>query len=121
MQRILIVDDEEQIRKMLGIMLRNEGYYVEDAADGNAALALLETQSFDLVITDIVMPEKEGLETIMELKKKYPTIKIIAISGGGRVSPVHYLEGAKALGATHVFSKPVKITMLLSAIKQALS
>lgn len=117
MPRILVIDDDEQIRNMLRILLQKEGYDVECAPEGKVALALFNHAPFNLVITDIVMPEKEGLETIMELKQQYPDVKIIAISGGGRVNPGHYLDGARALGAAFTFTKPVKLDRLLSAVK----
>jgi DNA-binding response OmpR family regulator len=117
MPRILVIDDDEQIRNMLRIMLQNEGYDVECAPEGKVALVLFSHSPFSLVITDIVMPEKEGLETIMELKQQHPGVKIIAISGGGRVNPGHYLDGARALGAEFTFTKPVKLDRLLSAVR----
>jgi DNA-binding NtrC family response regulator len=117
MARILVIDDDEQIRNMLHIMLKNEGYDVAEAPEGKVALELFSRAPFDVVITDIVMPEKEGLETIMALKQHYPAVRIIAISGGGRVNPGHYLDGARALGAEFTFTKPVKLDRLLSAVK----
>jgi len=117
MARILVIDDDEQIRNMLRILLQKEGYDVECAQEGKVALALFNHSPFNLVITDIVMPEKEGLETIMELKQQHPNVSIIAISGGGRVNPGHYLDGARALGAAFTFTKPVKLDRLLSAVR----
>lgn len=120
MSRILVIDDDEQVRNMLHIMLQNEGYDAVAAPEGKAALELFRHAPFDVVITDIVMPEKEGLETIMALKQLYPAVRIIAISGGGRVNPGHYLDGARVLGAEFTFIKPVKLERLLSAVKTLL-
>ena len=79
-------------------------------------MELFEKNIPDLLITDIIMPEKEGLETILELRKKYPELKIIAISGGGRISPEGYLPGAKLLGADLVFQKPLVQKEFMQAV-----
>ena len=120
MARILVIDDDEQIRTMLYIFLQKEGYEVECAADGKIAIELFNHAPFNLVITDIVMPEKEGLETIMDLKHIHPDVNIIAISGDGRINPGHYLDGARALGAAFTFTKPVKLDRLVSAVRTLL-
>ena len=83
MARILVVDDEEGIRTLLRNILVREGHHVTTAADGVEALQVVDTQPVDLVITDLIMPEKEGVETISELRKRFPAVKIIAMSGGG--------------------------------------
>jgi len=75
----------------------------------------------DLVITDIIMPEKEGLEIITEFRREYPSVKLIAISGGGRIGPANYLKMAKLLGAERTFAKPVDTSQLLSAIEELLA
>jgi CheY-like chemotaxis protein len=116
MARILIIDDEAQIRMMLSQMLSNEGHAVEAAEDGMAGLKAVKTNPFDIVITDIIMPEKEGIETIMHLKKLYPAIRIIAISGGGRLDPKSILNYAGKLGAEYTFQKPIDRQDLLNAI-----
>ncbi|MBF0227143.1 MAG: response regulator [Desulfobacterales bacterium] len=118
MAKILVIDDDDQIRQMLKKMIELEGYEVYEAEDGNVGVKLAQSNNFDLVITDIIMPEKEGIETIRELKKAFPDIKIIAISGGGRIGPDSYLELAKKLGASETLSKPVKKNVLMDAIKR---
>lgn len=121
MSRILIVDDDQQIRNMLRITLEREGYEVLEAADGLEAVAAFKTQELDLVITDIVMPEKEGIELIMELKGIDPAVKIIAISGGGRINPEDYLKWARRFGVEQTFSKPVDRQKLLDAVAALLT
>lgn len=120
MARILITDDDSQVRTMLHQMLERAGYEVVDAKDGREAIKLFKEQPADLVITDIIMPEKEGIETIMELKRDYPGIKIFAISGGGRVGPENYLKLAEKIGALRTFSKPFDRKEMLAAVAEAL-
>jgi CheY-like chemotaxis protein len=107
MSKILVFDDEPSILLMLKKMLEKEGHEVDLALNGRDGMELLEKNKPDMVITDIIMPEKEGLETILELRKNHPEIKIIAISGGGRIGPEGYLPSAKHLGADMVFQKPL--------------
>ena len=106
MTRILVIDDDEQFRSMLCARLAREGYEVSEAADGLEGMEVLDAIPCNLVITDIVMPEKEGLETISEIRKRAPEVRVIAISGGGRMGPECYLPIAKKLGAEHTFAKP---------------
>ena len=94
MRKILIIDDEPYILLMLKKMLEKAGYEVDMASNGQQGMELFEKDNADLVITDIIMPDKEGLEIILEMKKQRPDLKIIAISGGGRISPESYLECA---------------------------
>jgi len=120
MKTILIIDDEESIRTSLGLMFKREGFNVLTADDGKKGMALFNKNQVDLVITDIVMPEKEGIETILELKKLLPDIPIIAISGGGRLAPDGYLKTAEQLGANYTFKKPFEQDDLLSTVYEAL-
>ncbi len=120
MALILVIDDDAEIRKMLRIMLEREGYEVEDAQDGDVGLTMYRERPSDLVITDIVMPEKEGIETIRTLKRENPHVKIIAMSGGGRIMPDSYLKLAKSLGADVTFTKPIEKKKLVQAIKDLL-
>lgn len=120
MARILIIDDEEPIRKMLTLLLKRNNYEVEDACDGNKGIAKARQFVPDLIITDLLMPEKEGLETIKEVKAMNPAIKIIAISGGGVVQPEMYLKLAEKIGADQSFTKPVDNSTLLLAVEQLL-
>lgn len=120
MAQILVIDDDAEIRKMLRIMLEREGYGVEDAYDGDVGVTIYRENPSDLVITDIVMPEKEGIETIRTLKRENPNVKIIAMSGGGRIMPDSYLKLAKSLGADKTFTKPIEKKKLLQAITDLL-
>ena len=97
MARILVIDDEPYILLMLKKMLEKDGHEVDMALNGMEGIKLFEKNRFDLLITDIIMPEKEGLEIIMELKKENPGLKIIAISGGGRLQPEGLLRCAQHL------------------------
>jgi len=120
MARILIIDDDNHLRKMLKIMLENEGYNVEDAENGYIGMKIIRKSHFDLVITDIIMPDKEGIETIMEIKKDFPTIKIIAMSGGGKISTDSYLVMAGHLGASKTLEKPFQQAELVDAVRELL-
>jgi YesN/AraC family two-component response regulator len=121
MVKILIIDDEAPIRKMLKKVLEKNNFEVVDAQNGNQGIILFKEHHPDLVITDLIMPEKEGLETIRELKKINPDVEIIAISGGGSADPKIYLKIASNLGAIHTFTKPVDNEILLSKIKELLA
>ncbi len=116
MKHILIIDDESQIRLMLRKLLEAEGYGVTVAPNGKEGIRLYNENPMDLIITDLIMPEKEGIETIMELKKKHPDIKIIAMSGGGKNLSDGYLLLAKKMGAMKTFEKPIRKKALLEAI-----
>lgn len=120
MAKILVLDDEPSILIMIKKMLEKAGHQVDVALNGNEGMKLFDQNKPDLLITDIIMPEKEGLETIFELRKKYPDLKIIAISGGGRISPEGYLPGAKLLGADMVFQKPLIQKEFLEAVSSLL-
>jgi DNA-binding NtrC family response regulator len=120
MATILIVDDDEKIVETLSIILKKEGYDILTGANGNDGLKLCLEQKVDLVITDIVMPEKEGLETIIDMKKSFPSIKIIAISGGGKIDPEDYLMLAEKFGAQKTLAKPFKKEDILFAVQEVL-
>jgi CheY-like chemotaxis protein len=120
MNRILVVDDEEGVRQWLDKVLEQAGYAVVTAADGAEALRLCREQPADLVIIDLFMPEKEGLETIKELRQMRQDQKVIAISGGGRLVEGDYLALARNLGATRTLSKPFSAEEILHAIAELL-
>ena len=120
-ERILVVDDDEQIRILLQEALEREGYLVEVAADGEEAVRLFRANPSRLVVTDIVMPEKEGLETISELRRLSQRVRIIAISGGGHISPERYLRLASSFGADRSFFKPVDLKELTAAVRELLA
>lgn len=121
MARVLVVDDEEIIRQMLRRGLQQAGHDVDEAADGNEALRLQRENPADVIVTDIIMPEKEGMELILLLKREFPDTKIIAISGGGRIGAQGYLELAQRFGAARVFGKPFELAELTDAIDELLT
>jgi CheY-like chemotaxis protein len=121
MKRILLIEDEESLRTMLRLCLEKLGYAVVEAGDGKEAMALFKKTTVDLVLTDLMMPEKEGLETIRELHKSQPGLKIIAMSGGGRTDARDNLKMAKLFGATTVFAKPFSFEQLGTAIAEILA
>ncbi len=120
MKKILIIEDDNSFRNVLEQMLRKAGYEIQSAEDGNRALSICDNFLPDLVLTDIIMPDKEGLETIQELIIKLPGIKIIAMSGGGRFGPESYLPLAKKLGAKRTLQKPFMRDELLKTILEVL-
>jgi DNA-binding NtrC family response regulator len=120
MSRILLVDDHVEFLTVQQELLENAGHTVVAATDGFKALVALESAAFDLVITDIIMPRKEGIETIMELRRRHPGLKIIAMSGGGRVGAWSYLELADKLEAFETLEKPFSGATLLAAVDAAL-
>ena len=117
MTRILLVDDDESFRPMIASALERFGFDVVSAVNGREALKLFQEQRPDLVITDLIMPEKEGLETIRDLRLLAPDVRIIAMSGGGRNNPVCYLRIASQLGADQILPKPFSFQELLDAIE----
>ena len=120
--RILVIDDNPDIRKVVRQCLEDAGYEVIEAPDGAAGLTMFDRQTMDLVITDLHMPELGGLATIVELRRKVPTAKIIAISGGG--DEVQYgdeLSYAKKLGALRTLKKPFRLPEMLNAVEEVLS
>lgn len=115
---ILIVDDDPCVRTAVRKILRNEPYEIIEAANGSEAVNFYRQTKIDLMITDLIMPEKEGIETILEIRQGFPDAKIIAISGGGKNSTDLYLNMAKDLGAQYVLSKPFQIADLLNAVRK---
>lgn len=120
MANILVVDDDEQFRTMLSETLRSAGYQVLEARDGAEGLKFYREQGTDLIITDLIMPNKEGLEIIQEFRRNDPEVKIIAMSGGGRHGPYDYLRVAKRFGARQVLLKPFSRQEILAAVEQVL-
>jgi CheY-like chemotaxis protein len=118
MARILVIDDDEQVLDMLYESLTREGYDVLRASNGEQGLNLYREEPVDLIITDLIMPEKEGIETIIELRQDFPDVKIIAMSGGGRIGTKDYLSMAKIFGVQRTFTKPVAREQLLDAIRE---
>lgn len=116
MIRILVVDDDDPLRKILSITLARMGHHVVEARNGKEALQLCQAEPPDIVLTDIVMPEKEGIETIGALRRFHPNVKIIAMSGGGSGSASDYLKIAKHLGARVTLAKPFSDQAMAEAI-----
>ena len=121
MANILLVEDEEQLRSMLKIVLESAGHTVQEAGDGKEALESYIRNPADLMVTDIVMPNKEGIETILEFRRNHPGLRIIAMSGGGRNSAQDYLKLAKSFGADYVLSKPFSNQAILDVVKTVLA
>jgi CheY-like chemotaxis protein len=120
MARILIVDDEPDILVILERMIRRMEHETILAANGKEAIRRLEEAPVDVVITDLIMPESEGIETIAAIRKRWPAVKIIAMSGGGSQSPVAYLAVAANLGADATLAKPFERTELVEALRRVL-
>jgi len=120
MARILIIDDDILMRKLLTDMLEHAGHEVYSVPDGKAGLKATEETSFDVVITDMVMPEYSGISFITDLLSKDPDAKIIAISGGGTIDAQRYLSIAELIGAQHILSKPFSTKELLAAVNDLL-
>lgn len=115
-----MIDDDDEVRRTLVRMLESAGNEVHQAADGETGISVCNEVEPELVISDILMPEKEGIETIRDLKRSHPTLKIIAISGGGQSGSMDFLEMARALGADEALQKPFRRAELLDAIQRLL-
>ncbi len=122
MARILVIDDDELLLHTVREMLEDAGHNVAVACNGSAGLAILGKGSFDLVITDITMPKKEGIQTIHEITELQPQLPIIAISGGSRMGRLDsYLPTAQALGAVRTLAKPFRLEELLATVSETLA
>ncbi len=115
---VLVVDDDDGVRQVLRLMLESGGYRVLEAADGRKALEFVRRENIDVVMTDLVMPEQEGFETIQAIRRERPSLKVIAMSGafGGE-----FLHIAKLLGAHNTLQKPLKVEQVLAAVAGALA
>ena len=121
MAEILVVDDEEMVRLTVRNILQAVGHTIIEAANGVDALKILTKQCPAIIITDILMPEKEGIETILEIRRGCRNIKIIAMSGGGRAHQMDFLNFAKQAGADRILPKPFSGGQLITAIDELLS
>ena len=121
MPKILVIEDDKSFRNVLVQMLDKAGHEVEEAEDGNQALGICAQFQPDLVLTDIIMPDKEGLETIQDFLSYCPDMWIIAMSGGGKIGPNSYLPLAKKLGAKATLQKPFMRDELMSTIAEVLA
>lgn len=121
MAKILVIEDDNSFRNVLVQMLSRAGYEVQQAGDGNQAVEVCSSFDPDLVLTDIIMPDKEGLETIQELLEMHPGLKIVAMSGGGKFGPDSYLPLAQKLGAKATLQKPFMREELINTIREVLA
>jgi DNA-binding response OmpR family regulator len=119
MAKILVIDDEPAVRTMLKDALEPE-HTILEAGNGIEAMKVFAGQAFDLVITDIIMPDQEGIETIVEIRKLKPGQKIIAMSGGGRTKTIEFLKIAERLGANQVLKKPFGPRVVRDAVRAVL-
>ena len=119
MFQILIVEDDPSMREMLTTVLKGRGYEVQQAENGTQALSLLETSYFDLVVTDLLMPESDGIELLMSLREHYPPLRMIAITGARRVSSA-LLPITERLGAMTTLQKPFGMEEFTKAVEAAL-
>ncbi len=118
MLSVIVIDDDKSLREGIGSFLESLGYHIMLAKDGKQAKEYLNNHKFDLAITDIVMPETDGIEIVMFLKNKYPAMKIIAMSGGGKIVAKDYLEIVTEMGVDGTLSKPFQLDNLISLIKK---
>lgn len=116
--QVLLIEDDVITRKVMRSLFERDGHQVRDASDGRKGFALMADITPDLVVTDIIMPEKDGLELIRELRHNRPAVKIIAISGGGRVDASDYLKMATAFGAHRVLAKPFNGDDLMATVAE---
>jgi CheY-like chemotaxis protein len=120
-RRILVADDEEPLREAMREILADAGYQVTTVPDGDGLLRAYRANPFDLVLCDLYMPGKEGLETIRELCREFAGVRIIAVSGGGHLGSADMLELARLLGAVEVLRKPLKRAALLESVARVLA
>ncbi len=118
---ILVVEDDHDLRSAICEFLSSLGYLVTQAKNGNVAIAMIGNKKPALMITDILMPEKEGISTIVDIRRQMEEIKIIAMSGGGRFGRVDVLNTAKKLGADGVLAKPFEMNDLQTLVEEVLS
>jgi len=116
MAKILLVEDDDLVNDMLKQMLQRAGHEIQTAGNGEEAAQLLKTSEPDIMVTDIIMPKKSGITLISEVKDQHPNMEIIAISGGGRLDPIGYLDLSESIGASVSFEKPIDKSALLMAI-----
>ena len=116
MANVLIIDDDETVLETFQIVLSSSGHQLQTASNGALGIEATKTNALDVMVTDVVMPEKDGLEVLMQMRKTHPDTKIVVVSGGGRTSATDYLKMAEVLGADRVLYKPVTATEVSAAI-----
>lgn len=118
---ILLIEDEPALRSLFQMILESARYRVTLAGHGREAMALLAQHTFDLVITDVLMPEQDGIETIVEVRRRWPDLPVLAMTGGGQIGADLYLRLAKTLGASRLLPKPFSSEELLHAVAALLA
>jgi CheY-like chemotaxis protein len=121
MAKILVIDDDFIVRRTIIRLLEDGGYKVLSAENGLRGMAMFRSERPDLVITDIIMPEQEGIQTITEMRKAKPDAKIIVISGSGRIGNIDFLRIAQHLGASDAIAKPFDPDDLLKRVRHCLN
>jgi DNA-binding response OmpR family regulator len=121
MRSVLVIDDELELLRQMAVALRSAGYRVDVAPDGQAGLARFLKAPTDLVVTDIVMPNREGIETILALKRASATVKVIAVTGGYRAGPDDFLNLARHVGADAGLAKPFRLRDLVALAANVLA
>jgi CheY-like chemotaxis protein len=116
-RRICVIDDDELVREHVSALLGSEGYQVTEAADARAGLVLIDQTRPQAVLVDIIMPDKDGVELIAEIRRRWPSLKVVAMSGGGRVGPSLYLQIAEKMGADACLKKPLTLADLTAALQ----
>ena len=117
MSAVLLVDDDDGFRHAMGRILRGAGHTVQELASGQEVPRVLHDTKIDVLVTDLIMPDVEGLETIRTVRRHHPGLPIIAISGGGRLTPESYLTMARGVGANRVLAKPFEPSALVTMIE----
>lgn len=121
MAYVLVVEDDPSVLEATKIILEDSGHVVDTAENGFTAMERLEARDFDLVVTDILMPEKDGIELLQDIARNWPDLKVIAFSGGGQRRPVSYQKISRSFGASAFIHKPFTKTELVGHVNEVLS
>jgi len=120
-KRILVIEDDPFMRETLQDVVEDKGYYITTVANGKRGISLHEKEHYDLIITDVLMPDIDGLEVIMKIRQNFPQTKLLAVSGGGHISSKEYLMMARELGSNGVVQKPFNNDELVEKIASLLN
>jgi DNA-binding NtrC family response regulator len=120
MARILVIDDQDSIRRVVRRALEQDGHEVFDASDGELGMEILESHSFDVVITDIFMPGQDGIVTLRQVRKRFPAVKVIVISGGDSTGIMDLRQDAELLGAVKSLQKPFNAREIMDLVRSVL-
>jgi len=120
MARILVIDDQDSIRRVVRRALEQDGHEVFDASDGELGMEILESHSFDIVITDIFMPGQDGIVTLRQVRKRFPQVKVIVISGGDSTGMMDLRQDAELLGAVKSLQKPFNAREIMDVVRSVL-